>query len=315
MDTDVKIKIRLGKTGSGKTLDQNEEDVLTDLLDKQEVYTCYWVNTTLPNWHYFAPRDFDAIKNLRNATIVFDELRQSFDPRSWESETEEVRSFFELHRHRHNTIIGNTQDVSLVSKTVGIQTHEWILIEQISKGRFGHWIERLFKTESISVQKDFLTFQELKKMANGWELGEDVALNSEWERKNYRIKDIIHPELDSIKIEIVHRYCPRCAMRQGEQILAADTNKICRFDDTVKSWILKKKEFCPKHVDEPLEVRLSGMFDTDYEPETVEKELLFKPFVKKEIWSEYRGGLSVKQQDYKDFIEKTGIKKEYEKKI
>jgi len=270
MDDGVKIKMRLGKTGSGKTLDQTEEDVLPALLDEQEVWSCYWLNWNRANWHYFKPRDFEKIKDLRNCMVVFDELRQSFDPRRYDDETEEVRAFFELHRHRHNDIVGNTQDVSLVAKTVGIQAHEWILCEKVEEGALMRWLIG----ERIAVQKDFLTFQELKKMANGWELGEDVALDNDWERKNYRIKDIIHHELDDYKIELIHKYCPRCKMRQGKQILKEDTEKVAEkvwLNKKKYTWVLKEIEMCPRHHDTQLEIRESAMFDTDYEPETTEK--------------------------------------------
>jgi len=309
MENGVKTKVRLGKTGSGKTLDQNEIDVLPALLDGQEVWCCYWVNTTLKNYHYFAPRDFDAIKNLRNCVIIFDELRQSFDPRSWESETDEVRAFFELHRHRHNTIVGNTQDIALVCKTILVQAHIWILIERIEDGIVMKWLKKRLNIESVKIRKDYLTVQELKKMSYGWEMGEDVALNNTWERTNYKIKNIIHPELDDIKKEIVHRYCPRCEMRQGEMILKKDTEKVCYYDNETKEWKLKKEEFCPRHKEERLEVRLTGMFDTDYEPEVKEKQVIFKPFSKQEVFREFKGGLSVKQSEYKDFLEQKSQRK------
>lgn len=312
MEDGVKIKIRLGKTGSGKTLDQTEEDVLPALIDEQEVHSCYWINWNKPNWHYFAPRDFESIKNLRNCIIVFDELRQAFDPRSWENETEEVRSFFELHRHRHNDIIGNTQDVSLVAKTVGVQAHEWIQVEKVEKTKFIKWLEYKMDKEAIMIQKEYLSFQQLKKMAAGWEIGEAVRIENEWQRINYKIKDLIHPELDEFKIELVHRYCPRCKMRQGDQILKENTLEICKFNREADRYDLKEVEYCPKHKEQELEIRKSGMFDTDYEPEVKEKELIFKPFMKKEIWSEFRGGLSVRQAEYKEFIEKQGIPKDYQ---
>jgi len=297
---EVIIKLRLGKTGSGKSLDQNEEDVLPALLDGQEVWTCYWVNWNGPNWHYFTPRDFDAIKRLRNCVVVFDELRQSFDPRSWESETEEIRSFFELHRHRHNTIIGNTQDVSLVSKTIGIQAHIWIMIERVDAIwpiRFWH---ALLKTKEVRIRRDYLTFQELKKISNGWELGEDVAIDADWLERGYKVKDILHRELDSYKVELVHKYCPRCKMRQGSQIIASETADWCDYDIKSGNYKLKVKEYCPRHKETLLEVRESGMYDTDYEPEVKPKKITVKAFIDSpEGYRQipYTGNLSMKQGD------------------
>jgi len=278
-DEGVKIKMRLGKTGSGKTLDQTETDVLDALLDGQEVWSCYWINWNQPNWHYFRPRDFNTIKNLRNCVVVFDEVRQSFDPRSWESESEEVRAFFELHRHRHNDIIGNTQDVSLVAKTVGIQAHEWSLVERMEPTIITRLIDWFTKTQKKRIRKDYLSFQELKKMANGWELGEDVALDNDWEKKTYKIKDIVHHELDEYKTELIHRYCPKCKMRQGEMIKKEDTNIVADYNKEKEGWSLRGKEFCPRHKDQELEIRESGLFDTDYEPETVGKNYKIVKYV------------------------------------
>lgn len=263
---------RLGKTGSGKTADQNEENVLPILLDGQEVRCCYWLNwdtDKFPNLQYFAPRDFEKIKDERNCTIVFDEIRRSFDPRGWELESEELRSFVELHRHRHNDIIFNTQDVSLVAKTFGIQTHEWSLMEKISPGMVIQILDKIREKESIRMSKTYMSFQQLKKLANGWELGEDVALEAESVRIKYSIERLIHHELDDYKVELIHRYCKRCKSRQGEQIKKVDTEKEAEWIEG--EWISKREIFCPKHKKEILTIRESGMFDTDYEPETTKE--------------------------------------------
>lgn len=261
------ISGRLGKTGACKTLRQNEEEVIPMLLDGLEVYCCYFLNYELPNLHYFHPRDFDKVKNLRNSVIVFDEIRRSFDPRGWQMESEELRGFVELHRHRHNDIIFNTQDISLVAKTFGIQTHYWEYLEKIERGKIlGMW-DKITENEKIRTNISYLSFQQLKKLANGWELGEDVVMETKGEIKKYEIKEILHRELNEIKIELIHRYCPKCKSRQGEQILRKDTEKeaekIGEFE-----WISKKRGImCPKHKETELIIRESAMFDTDYEPE------------------------------------------------
>lgn len=307
-DTSAKIRGRLGATGSGKTLDQTEQDVLPALLAGEEVWCSYWVNWAGSNLHYFPPADFDAINNVRNATIVFDEIRQSFDPRSWESESNEVRAFFELHRKRHNDIIFNTQDVSLVAKTVGIQAHEWSRIERVRDGLLIRIFYNLMGWQGITVRKDFLTFAELKKMANGWELGEDVALDAEWKLTHYRAQNLIHRELNDFKIELFHRYCPKCQARQGEQILKKDTTKVVRFDNKKGKIRLINKEFCPKHKDIELEVKESGIYDTDFEPEVIEKEIEWVPMIdcpKGDRKIRYNGSLSQRQADLKAELNKT----------
>lgn len=274
-ESDTKIIARLGKTGSGKTLRQTEENVLPLLLDGQEVWCCYWLNWNKPNLHYFAPKDFDKVKNLRNSTIVFDETRRSFEPRSWEGESEDFRSFVELHRHRHNTIILNTQDISLISKTFAIQAHQWSQLERVDKPFLLKILDKILGREVIVLQEDFLTFGELKKMANGWELNQDVDIDADWQIVRYKKSELLHRELDEFKIELVHKYCSRCKSRQGSQILKDMTDKECEavYDNkgVIVGYTLRNKEYCPKHKETELTVRFSGMFDTDYEPEKQER--------------------------------------------
>jgi len=308
LNEDAKIKNILGKTGSGKTLITTEEWVIPALLDKEEVWTCFWVNwrgyldengQLVQNWHYFKPRDFHSIAKLRNAVIIFDEYRQSFDPRRYEDETEEVRAFFELHRHRHNDIRGNTQDVSLVAKTIGIQAHEWSQVEQLPQNwlwRIWDWIKG---QKVIRIQRDFLTFQELKKMANGWELGEDVALDAEWVIHKYNVDKLVHRELNDYKQELVYPYCPKCRYRQGWKTggkTKIDGEMVEEIKDQIKreemkslveeiidkkgrvSYRLKEDRYCARHQDQLLELKESGMFDTDYEPETHSEEYIVKKY-------------------------------------
>lgn len=306
-DTSAKIRGRLGATGSGKTLDQTEEDVLPALLAGEEVWCSYWINWAGDNLHYFAPADFEAIAAVRNAVIVFDEIRQSFDPRSWEAESNEVRAFFELHRKRHNDIIFNTQDVSLVAKTVGIQAHEWSRIERVRDNIFMRIFYNMTGWNGPTIRKDYLSFAELKKMANGWELGEDVALDAEWKLTHYRAQNLIHRELNDFKIELFHRYCPKCQSRQGKQILKKETTDVIRFDNKKGIPILKEKEYCPKHKDVLLEVRESGIYDTDFEPEVIEKEIEWVAMVdcpKGDRKIRYNGALSERQQQLKSELNK-----------
>jgi len=269
-------EIRLGLPGSGKSLDQTYAAVLPHLLNDEEVYCCYWLNWNKPNFHYFHPGDFDAIKHERNCVVVFDELAQTFEPRDWEGESGEVRAWFQLHRHNHVDIYANTQDVSLVAKTVGIIADQWIRCSKIEYG----WLWALIRkwlgfNNKITILKEYLTFQQLKKMANGWEIGEDVALDIDKEKIKRSIPDILCHDLDDYKIELVHKYCPKCAARQGSQILKEDTEKICEWIDK-QGWQLKIKEFCPKHKDTELEIRESGLYDTDYIPQKIVKFKTFK---------------------------------------
>jgi malate/lactate dehydrogenase len=77
-----------------------------------------------------------------------------------------------------------------------------------------------------------------------------------------------------------------------------DTNKACKKDEK-GNWILRQKEFCPKHPKEKLEIKESGIYDTDYEPIRIEKELIWVPLVdckKGERKVRYNGPLSERQE-------------------
>lgn len=314
-----KIITVLGKTGSGKTLYQTEEFVLPALIEGLDIYCCYWLNWKLPNYHYFQPKDFDEIADKRNAVIVFDEVAQSFDPRDWEREDGRVRSFFQLHRHRHLDIICNTQDISLVAKTIGTQTHKWILCEENNDSLIILLIKKILgiKRKGIKIDLTQMTIQQIKKMAMGWEIGE--VYNPEKEDNNFKsikydIEKLVHRELNQYKIEIVHKYCPRCKSRQGEQIKAEKTDEICEFNPKTKQWELKKEEFCPKHHNTKLIIRESGIYDTDYEPEIKEKKVIFKPFCEQMVMREYKGELTKEQNENKKNLEKNFFKEKWKYK-
>lgn len=269
--------MRLGLPGSGKTLDQTEQDVLYHLLNGEEVYSCYWLNWNKENLKYFS--EFEEVENLRNCVVVFDEIGQILPAREWEKEGLRVQLFFQLHRHRHIDIIGNTQDVSLVAKTVGIVASEWVLCEKDNKGILNWLIKLLLGVNYIMIRKTSITYQGLKKMANGWELNQTIDNPNKSKRKWYDVKKLNHKELNEFKIELVHRYCPKCAMRQGEQILKADTLIVCDYNAKNKRYSLKEIEYCPKHHGQELLIRESGIYDTDHEPELKEKEIRFQPMI------------------------------------
>jgi len=294
-DTGAKIIGRLGATGSGKTLYQTETNILPALLAGEEVWVSYWINWAGNNCHYFPPKDFEIISGLRNCLIVFDDIGRSFDARGWESENQEQRAFFELHRHRHNDIVFNTQDVSLVAKTVGIQAHEWSQIERVSDPILKRLWYSIIGKQGFTIRLDYLTFAELKKMANGWELGEDVAIDCDWHEHHFCKEDLVHRELNDFKIELFHKYCPKCMSRQGSQILKKDTESIVGFDNSKGIPVLKEEEYCPKHKEILLEIRESGLFDTDYEPEIVEKKVEWKAYSQQLKLLPFNGALSERQ--------------------
>jgi len=274
--SDSEITIRLGKTGAGKTLIQTEINVLPALIAGQDVMACYWLNWNLPNFEYFKPRDFSKVEYVCNRVIVFDEIRRSFDPRGYKDESEAFRLFVEDSRHRHNTIIGNTQDLSLVAKTFSVQTHNWSQLEKVSKTFFKRFVDKVFENENVCINEDFLTFQDLRKISIGFDLNMNPDFIPSWETHKFKKIDLLHRELNDFKIELVHKYCPKCRHRQGKQILKADTSLMCEIfyltPDSFPVYSLKPIafEYCPKCKITPLIARESGMFDTDYLPEGFE---------------------------------------------
>jgi len=296
----VNCIMRLGLPGSGKTLDQTIYDVLPHLLAGEQVYSTYWINWNKDNIHYF--QEFEEIENIRNAVIVFDEIGQVLPARQWEQEGLRVQLFFQLHRHRHIDIIGNTQDVSLVAKTVGIVANRWYLIEN-NNNRLIDFALSFFGDRFVVYNRYELSWQQLKKMANGWEIDgiaphsskDDIKI-SKWHTHN----SLLFSHLNDYKIELVHTYCPKCKMRQGEQILKENTLDLCDYNKKKDIYTLKKPIFCPKHTDTMLEVRKSGIYDTDYEPVFPEKTITFQPMIPSPAGYRkiaYNGKLSAKQLD------------------
>lgn len=318
-----KIEIRLGLTGSGKSLNQTEEPVLAALLNNEVVYCSYWINWNGDNYHYF--NEFNEVKNLRNCVVVFDEVTDFFDPREWEAEGSEVRRWFRLHRHRHLDIYANTQDISLVAKTIGTLAHSWLWCKENNDGWLYTWILKQFRIERVGVKIAPMTYQELKKMANGFDIGEKVEEVGGFQAIYYKKDKLYHHELDQFKIELVHRYCPECEMRQDGitkeelkleeeihkeiytkkrgQILKEDTLKICQKDNK-GLYHLREEEFCRRHTTTPLEIRETGLYDTDYEPEVREKPIMIKLLTKGETLVPYKGSLSKRQSQLIEELEK-----------
>lgn len=277
--TGINCVMRLGLPGSGKTLDQTIYDVLPHLIAGEQVYSSYWINWNRPNLTLF--QEFEEVENLRNCVVVFDEIGQILPARQWELEGLRVQLFFQLHRHRHVDIIGNTQDVSLVSKTVGIVANKWYFI--VNKNiPILNFFASIFNLGHVRFTRTQLTYSALKKMANGWEL--DGVFPTTNKRDKLKTKWITHKKLlfenlDEYKIELVHKHCSRCKFRQGSQILKHNTLRECSLNKKTGIYTLKIPEYCPKHKDELLTIRKTGIYDTDHEPSFPEKTITFQPLI------------------------------------
>jgi len=296
------FEMRLGLPGSGKTLSQTELIVLPALLDGLEVYVNYWINCNLENYHYF--NQFEEIQNVRNCLVVFDEMCKILDPRDWEKEGSVVRDFFQLHRHRHIDIYGNTQHISFIAKTALAEVDRFYMCDKMWNGDL---FRALFPKFPIVIQETQMTLKEIKLEEAGYIVREeDVEEFAVGNSKNYwfRQSKLMHKELDPIKQEFVHWHCSKCNQRQLEQIPANKTEEIA--ESTKKGWILRpdvEVPTCPKHKNHFLQLVPSTMYDTDYEFITIEKEVYFKPFTKALKEVPFRGRLSPEQVELQQKLE------------
>jgi len=274
------FSIRLGLPGSGKSLGLVEEDLLPHLLAGEEVWCNFWVNWKGDNLHFFNNEEFEElVPNLRNCVLVMDEIGQVLEPRAWEQESGNTRRFFQLHRHHHVDIYGTTQDISLVAKSAWIVVDEWILCHKEENGIIDKIINFLVKDNTFKVGYQEMTYQELKKLSYGWENGEFSdnydGIGGNIRVKRYFPRKLIHNELNKNKLELKHYFCKKCAGRQD------------------KTEDLK----CPKHKDIDLIEIESGIYDSDYDLPTKEREIYLKVFTKgdPERLMPYKGVLTDKQ--------------------
>jgi len=296
-----KFEMRLGLPGSGKTLTQTELIVLPALLEGLDVYVNYWVNCNLENYHYFS--DFDEIKNVRNCLVVFDEMCKVLDPRDWEKEGSVVRDFFQLHRHRHIEIYGNTQHISFVAKTALAEVSQFFMCDR----EFDGFLSSVIPFFPVVIRETPMSLKEIKLEEAGYIMrDDDVEEFSVGKSQSYwfRQKKLQHHELDNIKQELIHWHCSKCNQRHLNQIPANQTEVIAQ--KTRRGWVVRPDveiPNCPKHKNHPLEIKESAIYDTDYEFITVEKDVYFKPFTKALKEVPYRGRLTDTQLEYQKNLE------------
>lgn len=282
----------LGLPGQGKTLTLNEDIVLPALLSGQQVYCSYWVNWNRSNFHYF--KDFEEIDDIRNAVVVFDEVGNILNPRDWDNETGNVRDFFMLHRHRYLDIYASTQHISLIAKTALIQVDRFYMCQRSPIEYFIKLFKKSFPY--VIVKTHQMTLNDIRLLDMPVINNEDeqafksLSTDVTW----YNYKKLLHNELSNYKQELIHRYCPICKHRQGEPIKKEDTDL---YSIKIKNGEYLERPhsnlgFCPKHTDQPLTIKQTGMFDSHYTPEVREQKIIFKPFVNASKLVPYRGTLN-----------------------
>ena len=282
----------IGLPGSGKTLMAVYDYVLPHLLAGEQVWSDTWLNWSGDNLHYFSADDFRSLSTkLRNCLIFFDEVQRILEPRDWDSEDGNIRAFFQLHRHRHLSIVGTTQDISLVAKSALITVDNFIYTEKTQSS----FLSRLLFGKHIPVSYQVLSLRELKSVLNFFDIGQDTGDNlvNSFQRRSFRFnKHLVRSDLNSFKSELYHFYCPVCASRQnvinGSFLTELDLNdkpyKVWSGSPIPKDWsigkIQEKKYYCPRHKDIVLDIRPSLMYDTEYELILTPPNLIWKPYFK-----------------------------------
>lgn len=271
----------VGVPGSGKTLLAVYDYILPALIAGEQVYSSTWINWNLPNLHFVSADDFRSrIPEFVNCVLFLDEIQRILEPREWDSENGDIRALFQLHRHRHLSIVGTTQDPSLIAKSALIVVDNFIYTEKISHSLFS----RLFYgSSSLPLQYHYLNRNQLRSVFNFFDMGQELPILDFSRRKFISPKSLYRYDLDDFKLEYYHYYCPLCASRQLKPI-SIETDP---FQLPIPN--------CPKHPNQPLQIRESAMYDTDYElPPSDSSEVIWKPFrkVKVERLVESRSSLS-----------------------
>jgi len=152
--------VRLGIPGSGKTILQNEFSAIPALLENLNVYSNYWINWKHDNLKIYS--DLEDIVHIRNAVLLIDEIARVSDPRHWESESANVRAFFQLHRHYHVDIHSNTQHISLVPKTALIEVDRFLYVDKAFNG----WLTKLLfpNFPFLVFTEEQMTLKEIKHL-------------------------------------------------------------------------------------------------------------------------------------------------------
>lgn len=313
----------LGLPGAGKTLLSTEEQLIVRYKSGQRVASNFFIN--LKGITYYEGYEFIY---LRNCVLFQDEIGQILDPYNWKDLPYEVRQFYQNHRKLHNDIISTTQDVSFISKPARVLISEWYYCEN---NAYGEWLTRLltyFHLPEIRIKIQAITSRELEKLQKGVGASPLVDTNDEDEEsfsedlnlseletplenpvkhKSFSYRQLAHRELDDFKIELVHRYCPDCASRQGEQILKDDTLKVCDYSKK-RGYSLKVAEFCPSHPLTQLIVKETGLYDTDYliEPKDIKVEWrAYVPIKQGALKVPYKGALSAEMIKERSMLPKS----------
>lgn len=251
-----------GLPGEGKSL-IGAQRIMEALMSGYIVYSNMWINWDNEKAEKLGLRgriyyykDFDEILHIKNCLLFCDEIAIPLDSRRWENESPELRKFIMQHRHRHVEILVNTQMPNQVALTVRNVVSLWIECRTIKKNFYGWRIIR-----KAQVPREEFKSESPKALAENI-LG--IILNRELEFFNE--KRFLRPELDPIKCELEHDYCPKCRQRQDQrEKLLPNTHCECCGHQLIK--------------------RKSGIYDTDFDIIVENKKIMqCRLYEKKETW-------------------------------
>jgi len=271
----------LGLPGAGKTLSVVENELIPRYLLGQLVRSNTFIN--LKGIKYFT--EAEELKEFKNCVCFVDEIGQFIDPYAWKDMSYEVRRWFSNHRKFHVDILSTTQDISQICKPARILISDYVFTQNDSNTFLSDLLG--FRSKTLCFIQKHLSYQDLSRLSRGLgasgadsevEADSDLESYSESisfnevdlpkeikpEKVYYNTSKLIHHELDDFKIELVHYYCPKCFGRQHVQILKADTLDVCDYNPKTRQYKSKIDVYCPNHPAQLLELRESGIYDTDY---------------------------------------------------
>lgn len=261
---DYYIHVYLGLPRNGKTLWIIENEILPLLRKGEEVWSSTWINWNGNNIHYFD--DAEQVLKVRNATVFFDEIAHYIDPRAYEQESLEIRKWLQLHGHYRNNLIFDTQDISLVAKSVRILVSRWFVMEKL-------FIHNYFGC--IAVCRTETTLRNVNMREKGLFVGatydddgEIIREDGDKEISRWLIttpQKLRHMELKKYKLKKECYFCPEC----GSNYLESHA--------------------CPRHGNILVPVP-APMYDTYIDPPIPEKpDIVWIPFKHQKKLTRYNG--------------------------
>jgi hypothetical protein len=285
----------LGLRGAGKTLSAIHQEVLPRYLKGDKIFSTSFIN--LKGVDYETVQTPKDCLNLRNCVLVIDELGDFVDAYDWANISQDFRRFLRLSRKRKVDIITTAQDISYIAKPLRVLFSDWVYCENATPVGLGAKILSWLGLFRVKIKQQELTANELVRLQKGVgnnplkdeeDEDEDLELNDfdfadeDLERKvetiEYSKKDLIREDLEQFKIYNYQEYCPVCDV--GYDYIDKEKEESLIDYNKKQKYFFKKDRFCQIHQAQKLEVRQTGIYDTDFEiPVPLVPDLIFKAYI------------------------------------